>query len=163
MEETQADHPNDDKPAPPATETSSLPPIYAQFIGPREPMGMGLYGADGNILAAFLKQPGGGYLRRYNGGGTLPDASGGIVVGRRRIVRPAQMERREHMSPGERRLLAARIWAAEVVERIPDSLPDLSHLTLDETRDAITAFGACNLMICIAGQAVLRRHGLLPP
>jgi hypothetical protein len=140
-----------------------LPPLYLRLIGERKPMGVHLEDADGNTLAGFYKRPGGGQLGRYNGGGTLPEIPpeelGRVTVpgGRASLtgfrLRP--------LSPAERNILAAKIKTAEILERLPEGLPDVGHLTADETIDAFKALSACNLIICIAAQVQLQRHGLV--
>jgi hypothetical protein len=164
MEETPADRPEPPAPESPAETEPAL--TWAPYTGPGGAPGVAIYDADGNLLAGFHKQPGGGVLGRWNGGGTtLPDTGpketgritvpGGPAVWRGGVAVRA-------VSPAEERVVAAYIKTAEIIERLPVEAIEPLHVPVDETRDMLaTILPKCNLMVWYVGQAELRRHGLI--
>ena len=57
--------------------------------------------------------------------------------------------------------MAAFIKAGEIAEKIPEGLPDIGHMTADETRDVFRALSVCTVLVCYVTQAELKRHGLM--
>ena len=129
----------------------------APYTGPGGARGVGLADADGNIIAGLHKQTAGGEPRPWRGGASNLPVGPGLAIYWPQT--PPPLARPVSMSPAERRAVAAFIKAGEIAEKIPEGLPDIGHMTADETRDVFRALSVCTVLVCYVTQAELRRHG----
>ena len=144
------------------TETDPQLPVLARapYAGPRGAKGVGLADADGNIIAGLhtLRRRGGasntGVSRTE---GLRPEGLRGIYWPQT----PPPLAQPVPMSRAERSAVAAFIRAGEIAEKIPEGLPDIGHMTADETRDVFKALSVCTVVVCYVTRAELRHHGLM--
>jgi hypothetical protein len=125
----------------------------APYTGPGGATGLGLADANGNIIA--------GLHRRRGGASNLGvSAAEGLGVHWSQMP-PPRARNAVPVSRAERGAVAAFIKAGKIAEKIPEGLPDIGHMTADETRDVFKAVSVCTVLVCYVTQAELRRHGLM--
>jgi hypothetical protein len=60
-------------------------------------------------------------------------------------------------------MAVAALKAREIIEGTPDGMPDLAHMTVEQTWDLVKAVKVCSIVVCYIALADLRRHGLMLP
>lgn len=161
MNETPADQPDQAQAARPNEPGKAAPSAlgWARYTISGGATGIGLSDAHGNIIAGFHKLSVGGQSRARRGGASNMPCQ--IYQAQRPSFLPVWTSQPTPMSPAEGRAVAARIKAGEMVEKVPEGLPDLVHITIEETRDLPKALTVCTVLICYVTQAELKRHGLM--
>jgi hypothetical protein len=138
---------------------------WAPYTGPGGARGVGLADADGNIIAGLHKQTAGGELRPPGSSRTEParrSRGGASNIGDPRLTiywpqtppwhhldaRPVPLSRTERIE------VAAAIKAGKFAGGIPEGLPDIAHMTVDETLDVIKALKVCTVLVCYGAHVI---------